>query len=80
METVGLDFARLFGGAFYGKKVLVTGHTGFKGSWLSLWLYLMGARVYGYALAPVCAADNFTLENNRYTRRYQGPGTSESGL
>lgn len=61
METVGLNFARLFDGAFYGKKVLVTGDTGFKGSWLSLWLYLMGARVYGYALAPVCAADNFTL-------------------
>ena len=35
-----------------GKKVLVTGHTGFKGSWLSLWLQSMGAEVTGYALAP----------------------------
>lgn len=35
-----------------GKKVLVTGHTGFKGSWLSLWLQTMGAEVTGYALAP----------------------------
>lgn len=35
-----------------GKKVLVTGHTGFKGSWLSLWLQSMGANVVGYALAP----------------------------
>ena len=35
-----------------GKKVLVTGHTGFKGSWLSLWLQAMGAQVTGYALAP----------------------------
>ena len=35
-----------------GKKVLVTGHTGFKGSWLSLWLQAMGAEVIGYALAP----------------------------
>ena len=35
-----------------GKKVLVTGHTGFKGSWLSLWLQDMGAEVTGYALAP----------------------------
>ena len=35
-----------------GKKVLVTGHTGFKGSWLSLWLQAMGAEVTGYALAP----------------------------
>ena len=37
---------------FQGKKVLVTGHTGFKGSWLSLWLQSMGANVIGYALAP----------------------------
>ncbi len=35
-----------------GKKVLVTGHTGFKGSWLSLWLQQAGADVVGYALAP----------------------------
>lgn len=34
------------------KKVLVTGHTGFKGSWLSLWLQSMGANVVGYALEP----------------------------
>ncbi|MHC4475842.1 MAG: CDP-glucose 4,6-dehydratase [Planctomycetota bacterium] len=34
------------------KKVLVTGHTGFKGSWLSLWLQMMGADVLGYALSP----------------------------
>lgn len=38
-------------GAFWqGRKVLVTGHTGFKGSWLSLWLSAAGARVAGYAL------------------------------
>lgn len=35
-----------------GKKVFVTGHTGFKGSWLCLWLQQMGAEVTGYALAP----------------------------
>ena len=35
-----------------GKKVLLTGHTGFKGSWLSLWLQSLGANVIGYALAP----------------------------
>lgn len=35
-----------------GKQVLLTGHTGFKGSWLSLWLQAMGADVIGYALAP----------------------------
>jgi len=35
-----------------GKSVFLTGHTGFKGSWLSLWLYALGAKVTGYALAP----------------------------
>src|SRR6185295_14380488 len=35
-----------------GKRVLITGHTGFKGSWLCLWLHSVGARVAGYALAP----------------------------
>jgi CDP-glucose 4,6-dehydratase len=35
-----------------GKNVFLTGHTGFKGSWLSLWLSSMGAKVTGYALAP----------------------------
>jgi CDP-glucose 4,6-dehydratase len=35
-----------------GRRVLLTGHTGFKGSWLSLWLQAMGAQVVGYALAP----------------------------
>lgn len=35
-----------------GRKVFLTGHTGFKGSWLSLWLQQMGAKVYGYSLQP----------------------------
>jgi CDP-glucose 4,6-dehydratase len=34
------------------KRVLITGHTGFKGSWLSIWLRLMGAELHGYALEP----------------------------
>ncbi len=37
---------------FRGKDVVVTGHTGFKGAWLSLWLAELGAKVHGYALAP----------------------------
>jgi CDP-glucose 4,6-dehydratase len=40
------------GGFWAGKRVLVTGHTGFKGGWLCLWLEHMGARVFGYALKP----------------------------
>ena len=35
-----------------GKNVFITGHTGFKGSWLSLWLTSMGANVKGYSLNP----------------------------
>jgi CDP-glucose 4,6-dehydratase len=41
-----------FGGAYAGRRVLVTGHTGFKGSWLALWLQALGADVHGYALDP----------------------------
>jgi CDP-glucose 4,6-dehydratase len=37
---------------WHGRRVLITGHTGFKGAWLSYWLKQLGAQVYGYALAP----------------------------
>lgn len=37
---------------YAGKRVLITGHTGFKGGWLSLWLHALGAKVHGYALDP----------------------------
>ena len=37
---------------FRGKRVLITGDTGFKGSWLSLWLHQHGAQVFGFALPP----------------------------
>ncbi|MEM8805101.1 MAG: CDP-glucose 4,6-dehydratase [Cyanobacteria bacterium P01_G01_bin.38] len=48
-------------GFWQGKRVLVTGHTGFKGSWLSLWLQLLGAEVIGYALAPHTDPNLFEL-------------------
>jgi len=41
------------------KKVFITGHTGFKGSWLSLWLHSMGAIVKGYSLTPPTSPDLF---------------------
>ncbi len=47
----------MFGSIYHGKRVLVTGHTGFKGSWLTLWLHSLGAKVSGYALAPLHAED-----------------------
>jgi CDP-glucose 4,6-dehydratase len=47
--------------AFSGKRVLVTGHTGFKGSWLSLWLAQLGADVFGYSLEPPTNPSMFEL-------------------
>jgi CDP-glucose 4,6-dehydratase len=46
---------------FAGKKVLITGHTGFKGSWLCTWLAKLGADVVGYALDPRSDHDNFVV-------------------
>ncbi len=43
------------------KKVLITGHTGFKGSWLSLWLQQLGADVIGYSLNPPSQPNLFVL-------------------
>lgn len=43
-----------------GRKVFLTGHTGFKGSWLTLWLHQMGAKVIGYALEPPTQPAIFT--------------------
>lgn len=46
---------------FKGKKVVVTGDTGFKGSWLSLWLTMCGAEVLGYSLPPLRDIDHYNL-------------------
>ena len=53
----------LFGGAYSDRRVLVTGHTGFKGSWLSLWLQDMGSNVSGVALPPATKPNHFELLN-----------------
>jgi CDP-glucose 4,6-dehydratase len=47
--------------AWRGRRVFLTGHTGFKGSWLSLWLQALGAEVTGYALAPPTRPSLFEL-------------------
>lgn len=56
-----VSMAEVFRNAFNGKRVLVTGDTGFKGSWLCLWLHQLGARVLGYALPPEGPEDHFNL-------------------
>lgn len=53
----------LFDNFFNGKRVLVTGHTGFKGSWLSIWLNELGAQVIGVGLEPNSPKDNYVLSN-----------------
>ena len=51
----------MLGNVFKNKTVLVTGHTGFKGSWLCIWLKEMGANIVGYALEPYTERDNFVV-------------------
>jgi len=48
-----------FDNVYKGKTILITGHTGFKGSWLSIWLTALGANVIGYALDPYSQKGNY---------------------
>lgn len=52
---------KVFGGAYCGRRVLVTGHTGFKGSWLALWLQELGAEITGIALDPETKPNHWDL-------------------
>lgn len=51
----------IFNGFYKDKRVLITGHTGFKGSWLAIWLHELGAEVIGVGLEPYSDRDNFVL-------------------
>ena len=53
----------LFTDQYRHKTVLLTGHTGFKGSWLACWLHELGARVIGYALPPTTTPNHWQLVN-----------------
>ena len=46
-----------------GKRVLITGHTGFKGSWLSIWMKILGAKVTGISLPPEGKKNIFEITN-----------------
>ncbi len=51
----------IFNNFYQGKKVLITGHTGFKGSWLAIWLHRLGAEVIGVALDAYTEKDSYVL-------------------
>ena len=51
----------MFNNVYHNKNVLITGHTGFKGSWLALWLLKMGAKITGYSLTPPTEPNHFQL-------------------
>lgn len=61
MEDMVTEMGVCYGDVFRGQRVLVTGHTGFKGSWLCEWLLDLGAEVTGLALAPDTAPSLFEL-------------------
>ena len=46
-----------------GKRILITGHTGFKGSWLSIWMKILGAKVFGISLPPASGKNIFKISN-----------------
>ena len=56
----------LFGGIYSGKTVFITGDTGFKGSWLALWLKKLGANVTGFSLAPSTKPSHFEILSCAY--------------
>jgi CDP-glucose 4,6-dehydratase len=62
-----LENLNLFNGIYKNKTILVTGHTGFKGAWLTLWLKALGAKVVGYSLQPPTEPSLFeTLELEKH--------------
>lgn len=58
-----LEIRNNFSGIYSNKNILITGHTGFKGSWLALWLINMGANVIGYSQDPPTIPNHYQLLN-----------------
>ena len=66
---------------FNEKKIFITGHTGFKGSWLTFILYLSGANILGYSLKPKNKFDNFyLLKLDKKIKNYYGDVRDEKSL
>ncbi|HVO73657.1 MAG TPA: CDP-glucose 4,6-dehydratase [Ignavibacteriaceae bacterium] len=66
-----LEIEKLFGGVYKGKRILVTGHTGFKGSWLIYWLQKLDAKVFGIALKPHTTPNHIELLDFSYSSYIQ---------
>ncbi|WP_299363754.1 CDP-glucose 4,6-dehydratase [Winogradskyella sp.] len=62
-----MELESLYGGIYKNRTCLVTGHTGFKGSWLVYWLQKMGAKVIGYSLEPLTEPNHYSLLDINYT-------------
>lgn len=65
-----VDYENLFNGVYKNKKVFITGHTGFKGSWLALWLKKMGAEVYGFSMENKDEVSHIKLLNLDIEEKY----------
>jgi len=61
IQKIFLGLVKMDFSCFKGKKVLITGHTGFKGSWLAQWLEMLGATTYGIALKPDTQPNHYEL-------------------
>ena len=63
LEELGLKslFSNTLKNIYKNETVLITGDSGFKGSWLSLWLHYLGAKVIGYSFEPRTSRDNFVI-------------------
>jgi CDP-glucose 4,6-dehydratase len=70
-----------FDNVYRGRRVLVTGHTGFKGSWLALWLKHLGAEVAGFSVDIPRTPSNFTLLGlEQHLQHYEGDIRDRSHL
>jgi len=73
MISISQNAEKIFRGVYRGKRVLVTGHNGFKGTWLCMWLTMLGAEVIGYSFEPVSPGSHFDLlKLGDYVRHMEG--------
>ncbi len=75
-------FGNLFEGVYGGRKVFLTGHTGFKGSWMSLWLQMLGAEITGFSLSYPSRPNHFSLLDLNFKSLFgdirNGPALTEA--